>query len=208
MNCQDLALWYLRLNGFLTVTNFVLHPPRRDSQLTEADIVAVRFPYRAELDDNSPIDDPEFTRVGDKPYFAIAEIARSECKLNQPWTKQSTVIQLLRNFGPLPLEEIQTVSTAWSQDGVHSSRTFHCSFLCFGTKRSHDLEERYPKVPQKTWIELIDFFDKRFSTYFFRKLDHDQWGLVGNALWNLWKTSRRERDAFAKAIREKFNLPT
>ena len=87
MKSNDLAVWYLRLNGFLTVPNFVLHPQRHGSQLTEADIVGVRFPHRAEFDNHTEADDQRFAMRIDKPYFIIAESTNGMCKLNDPWTE-------------------------------------------------------------------------------------------------------------------------
>src|ERR1035438_1103189 len=86
MKPEDVAAWYFRLNGFFTITNFVLHPSRRGPQRTEADIVGIRFPHRAEFPDGPGGDDPEFARCRDKPYFVIAESTISPCKLNGPWT--------------------------------------------------------------------------------------------------------------------------
>jgi len=46
---EQLAYWYLRLNGFLSISNFVVHPDTGGQQRTDVDILGVRFPYRAEL---------------------------------------------------------------------------------------------------------------------------------------------------------------
>jgi hypothetical protein len=42
---EQLAYWYLRLNGFFPLTNFVLHHHGTgERHSSDADIVAVRFP--------------------------------------------------------------------------------------------------------------------------------------------------------------------
>jgi hypothetical protein len=46
---EKLVYWYLRLNGFLTIENFVVHPDQSREQRTDVDIIGVRFPFRAEL---------------------------------------------------------------------------------------------------------------------------------------------------------------
>jgi hypothetical protein len=46
---ERVAYWYFRLNGFLQIENFVLHPAGGGSQRTDADLLAVRFPDRKEL---------------------------------------------------------------------------------------------------------------------------------------------------------------
>ena len=45
---EKVAYWYFRLNGYLQIENFVIHPGRRGGQRTDADLLAVRFPHRAE----------------------------------------------------------------------------------------------------------------------------------------------------------------
>ncbi len=43
---EGVATWYLRLNGYLTTTNFILHPEMGTVQETDVDVLAVRFPWR------------------------------------------------------------------------------------------------------------------------------------------------------------------
>ncbi len=46
---EKVAYWYFRLNGFLQIENFVVHPTRQGSQRTDADLLAIRFPDRKEF---------------------------------------------------------------------------------------------------------------------------------------------------------------
>src|SRR4030042_5270975 len=58
INSEDLAYWYFRLNGFLTIQNLVVHQNSGSQQETEIDIIAARFPYRTELPENeNPMQD-------------------------------------------------------------------------------------------------------------------------------------------------------
>ena len=57
---EDLGYWYFRLNGCLTTTNFVVHPEEGQEQRTDVDVLAARFPYRAELLLNPMEDDIPF----------------------------------------------------------------------------------------------------------------------------------------------------
>lgn len=41
---EELVYWYLRLNGFFIINNFVLHHDTA-SRTSDADLLAVRFPY-------------------------------------------------------------------------------------------------------------------------------------------------------------------
>jgi hypothetical protein len=49
LNAERLAYWYLRLNGFMTIDNFVLHDKSKKgiAHRTDADIYGVRFPFRS-----------------------------------------------------------------------------------------------------------------------------------------------------------------
>src|SRR5262245_60877427 len=61
---EELVYWYLRLNGFIPLTNFVLH---RDEvhRTSDADVVAVRFPHVFEEIGGQPHDwDEQFERWG------------------------------------------------------------------------------------------------------------------------------------------------
>jgi hypothetical protein len=45
---EDLALLYLRLNGFFVTGGFIAHSPVHGQNLTEIDALAIRMPYSAE----------------------------------------------------------------------------------------------------------------------------------------------------------------
>src|SRR6476661_7318065 len=91
---EKVAYWYFRLNGFLQIENFVVHPGRRGAQRTDADLLAVRFPYRAER----LFDDPNDVMADDEHLLAlshdqidvlIVEVKTNQpCTLNGPWTRQ------------------------------------------------------------------------------------------------------------------------
>jgi hypothetical protein len=57
---EELVYWYLRLNGFFPITNFVLHHNEANWQ-GDTDLVAVRFPHVSEDIGGRPEDwDPRF----------------------------------------------------------------------------------------------------------------------------------------------------
>jgi hypothetical protein len=46
---EDIASWYFRLNGFLSIPGFVIHPDEcRRHPRTEADLMGGRFPHSTE----------------------------------------------------------------------------------------------------------------------------------------------------------------
>ena len=42
---EKIAYWFFRINGCLTITNFLVHHERRGHFSTEVDVLAVRFPH-------------------------------------------------------------------------------------------------------------------------------------------------------------------
>jgi hypothetical protein len=75
VSSEALGYWFLRLNGFLTIPNFVVHPDTGSQQGTDVDVLGVRFPYRKENRQRPMRDSDRFTRPNrDKAYVALAEI--------------------------------------------------------------------------------------------------------------------------------------
>ena len=85
---EDLAYWYLRLNGCFTIPNFVVHPDSGTNQKTDIDVLAVRFPFRDELLDMR--DDGFFERSGAHTLVLLAEVKTSRCSLNESWLKSKS----------------------------------------------------------------------------------------------------------------------
>lgn len=75
---ERLAFWFLRLNGFLTIPNFIVHPerPREDRaypQQTDVDVLGVRFPFRAE-NRMRPMPDFELFAAEKRPMVVLSEV--------------------------------------------------------------------------------------------------------------------------------------
>jgi len=73
---EKLAYWYLRLNGFLTIENFIVHPDDRGCQRTDVDILGVRFPNRSELFYYPMEDDNRLLSLSNKTLFILAEVKK------------------------------------------------------------------------------------------------------------------------------------
>ena len=110
-----IANLYFRLNGFLGVEYFVLHPQdRKHSQRTDADFYGVRFQYHTEL---TMEDDAPFKNSRKNPLFVIAEITRGTCKLNGPWTDPANenMQYVLRAIGAFRHGEINAIAQSLSR---------------------------------------------------------------------------------------------
>jgi|SRR5712671_2154316 len=206
MNAEQLAAWYFRLNGFFTITNFVLHPSRRGAQRTDADIAGIRFPYRSEFPDGVGGDDPEFNHHPGKTYFVIAEVKRGRCVLNGPWTDEmkQNMHAILGDLGPFRKEDIESVAHSLYQSGTYDDNNIYCSLFCVGDIPNPEIAQKYPNVPQRSWEDVCHFLFDRFKEYQFRKADHDSWDQYGKNLWDSWLDKTREQ--FVANIRHQIGL--
>ena len=53
---EELAYWYLRLNGFFPITNFVVHNPTNPGKAPDIDVLAIRLPHVEEKIGGQPSD--------------------------------------------------------------------------------------------------------------------------------------------------------
>jgi hypothetical protein len=185
---EQVAYWYFRLNGFFQIENFVVHPERRGAQRTEADLLAVRFPHRAER----LFDDPNDIMADDKDRLwlsqdlidvLIVEVKRNQpCTLNGPWTQQDrqNVHRVLAAIGCLPSNRIEKAAADIYRAGLHTSgRTLRVRLVAVGRDRSDDLAARYPDVIQLIWADLLAFIWNRFHIYRQQKTQVGQWDAEG-----------------------------
>jgi hypothetical protein len=158
LDAEKVAYWYFRLNGFLQIENFVVHPERRGSQRTDADLLGVRFPFRAErlFDDPNDImadDDQRLMLSRDLIDVVIAEVKRNQpCTLNGPWTQRdgNNVHRVLPAIGCLPHLSIPEASACIYEDRVAVFGGIRIRLIAVGRNESAELSEPYPEVLQLT----------------------------------------------------------
>ncbi|MBF0268792.1 MAG: hypothetical protein HQL44_09375 [Alphaproteobacteria bacterium] len=178
---EKVAYWYFRLNGFLQIENFVVHPERRGSQRTDADLLAVRFPYRAErlFDDPNDImadDVAGLSLSRDQIEVVIVEVKTNQpCTLNGPWTQsdRKNIHRVLAAVGCLPHADIDQAATNLYEKGLHDAHnSLRIRLVAVGKDRSIGLGTKYPQVKQLIWK---DFTYKRLHSYRQQKKDVHQW---------------------------------
>ncbi|MBR1236629.1 hypothetical protein [Bradyrhizobium sp. AUGA SZCCT0182] len=191
---EKVAYWYFRLNGFLQIENFVVHPERRGGQRTDADLLAVRFPHRAErlFDNPNDImadDEHRLALSRDLIDVVVAEVKTNQrCTLNGPWTlqEQQNVHRVLAAIGCFPPGGIDEAAADIYRAGIHQSDLgLRVRLVAVGRDRSDDLTGRYPGVSQLIWPELCAFIWHRLHTYRNQKTDVHQWDAEGRKLKRL-----------------------
>ena len=202
---ETVGYWYFRLNGFMTIANFVLHPDEAANQRSDADIIGIRFPYRAELLRDPMRDDDVFTAI-EKPFIALAEIKRGHCEINRTYLNpaEQNVQRLLRAVGVFHLNLLDEVAESIYETGGYSSNEYCISFCCLGETQNPHIEERYPDALQILWDDILPFIYRRFKVYRSRKYDHPQWDEIGKLLWNI-SAQFRDVDQFSQFVKTLWN---
>jgi hypothetical protein len=215
---ERLAYWFFRVNGFLTIENFVVHREEGGSQGTDADLLGVRFPHRQELrldDDRFMRDYPHFDAVyagpDPKPLLALVEVKADECALNGPWTqpRRGNMQRVLRAAGLLAGEEEVARAAARLYDNPGGDNRGHNAYdgpSCYvrmyavGDRVPRGFALRHPNVVTLTWRQILAFLHRRFRDYQRQKADHKQWDDVGRALWDA-ALARESVDDFVADVR-------
>lgn len=198
---QKVAYWYFRLNGFLTMENFILHPDRKGPARTDADLYGVRFPHRNELD--MP-DDTPFEKETNKPLFVLVEITCGECKLNGPWTDKDrkNVEYVLEAIGAFPQGVQKRIANAVYEQSFYDDEVREVRLVAVGRNRNEELQRTRPQLVQLFLDDMLRFIYGRFDSYERAKKDHSQWDQCGH---NLWDEFRKHGDpkSFASFISRK-----
>jgi hypothetical protein len=193
-----IANLYFRLNGFLHVENFDLHPEnRKHSRRTDADFYGVRFQYHSEL---TMEDDAPFKNGRESPLFVIAEITRGTCKLNGPWTDpaKENMQYVLRALGAFHPDEINAIAQSLSryctypEPGANQERVIQ--LIAVGKAASKNLEKQFPSLLQIELAGMLSLIYRRFEKYTQQKADHPQLDQFGRALWD--EAEKHEHDTF------------
>src|SRR5437763_2513848 len=107
MNSSEwLGLWYLRLNGYFTLPNFVAHGRR--GPLTEVDVLGARFPHSREFED-----DPTLHIPADRIDIVFAEAkAKRIDELNGPWgsPEKGALDYVLKRVGLVKEEDLKALA--------------------------------------------------------------------------------------------------
>jgi uncharacterized protein with GYD domain len=185
LKAEEVAYWFFRLNGFLATSNFVVHPNTPGRQLTDIDVLGVRFPERAEFTEEGLEDSDIFRAIGNVPFIAIVEVKTGECQINSTLRNRDNgnVQRVLRSLGALPRQRVEIAAQEIYSEGAYMADGYHVSLCAIGEYTSQDLTDNFPQALQITWDTALDFIYRRFGEYRNRKWDHEQWDTAGKVLW-------------------------
>lgn len=196
---ERLAYWYLRLNGFLQIENFIVHNDSSHLQRTDADLLAVRFRHRCELemtDEVRLVDSDSFARV------VIGEVKRGPCSLNGPWCDPSrqNVQRVLRAIGCFDETEVEAPALALYRQERYKTTLIDCQLAAFGESTNGQLGSG---VCQITFEEMLAFLYRRFKAYREQKSNlAPYWPEDGQNLHDCVEGAANRKDFVAKCRRQ------
>jgi len=199
MNPERIAYWFFRLNGCATITNFVIHPDRRGSQRTDVDVLAIRFPHRAELlTSGDPMPDHSVFNSDGSIDIIFAEVKHGFCRLNGPWTNPSdeNMQRVLFAVGAFDLSRVVEVAQALYHQGIYQDDIYRVRLFAMGERKNDAI---LSAAVQLTWDEILKFIFERFTSYQAQKSHHSQWDSTGTWLYDL--ASRQTREEFIETVR-------
>ena len=215
INPEDVAYWFFRLNGCLTTTNFIPHKPDGSGAYTDGDVIAVRFPHRAELDESAQgaLEDHDLFQKRaqeNRIQFFLVEVKFGDTlpKLNATWLKGQTVLkEFLKSFGLFPSNQIDEVTSQLFDEWRYLDDQFDARIIIVSKHRISPTQHMpLPPNQQITWQEdVLPFIYKRFNSYWQLKRHHPQWDQVGHSLYSLATTESKSKNDFVEAMMERMN---
>lgn len=213
LTTERVAYWYFRLNGFFQIENFIVHSSGSSGQRTDADLLAVRFPYRKELDRDSdcPMQDDRTTLQLEpsKIQIMIVEVKTNQpCTLNGPWSasEKENVQRVLDAIGCLE-DDVELAADAIYKRGSYSDDKLSIRLVAVGRDLNGELASRFENVIQLTWNHVLEFIWERFTKFERQKTDIEQWDEVGKELHTLSKQSGSNQE-FSKGVLFKLGIDT
>jgi len=187
---EDVASWYFRLNGFLSIPGFIVHPDVvRRHPMTEADLIAVRFPHSTEVIANRHMtDDTRLTALAtsSQVLFLLVEVKTDLCRINGPWSDEEAgnMQRVVRRLGFSDERAIQGIAAAMYKDLRWEDDKYVLQYTTIGKRKNDGLQRQYPRLVQVIWPEISDFLFKRFKAFPQKlpsdaRLVHEQWPTFG-----------------------------
>jgi hypothetical protein len=200
---EDVACWFFRLNGCLTIRDFILHPDRRGSQRTDADVLALRFPWRTEQD----MVDHQMFRHLERPTLFLTEVKSAGlCRLNGPWTDRAAgnVGRVLTAIGCYQDAEAGRAAEALYGPGSYRGSHVDASLVAVAEHESDELAHAAPSTVQLVWDDIFAFILERFRLYRAQKAHHPQWDGAAQSLYRMATRPHMELDQFRTVVRQAF----
>ena len=203
---EHVASWYFRLNGFLSIPGFVVHPDVvRRFPMTEADLIAVRFPYSREVVAERPMtDDAALTDLAQplQNLFLLVEVKTDLCNINGPWSDPvaGNMQRVIRRLGFVEPERIEQIASEMYSHLRWEDANTVLQYVAVGKRDNDGRQRQFPRLTQIVRDQIADFLYDRFQQ-FPEKLPsdgrtvHEQWPDFGRAFGRGFRKMASPRDA-------------
>jgi hypothetical protein len=188
LNAEDIAYWYLRLNGFLCLRNFLVHGDRRGEDRTEIDVVGVRFRHRREHLSRPMIDDDWIERAK-RTIVVFCDAKKGAYGFNRAWVNHRRKIMesFLALVGVIPREIWDRVARDLYDNGrSEPSPDLLITALLVHHDPQRQVSLRWKGAAVVQLGQALQFIHRRLNAYDVIKRSHDQWESSGHSLWWLY----------------------
>lgn len=211
---EDVATWYFRLNGFLSLPGFIVHPDQPSKHpRTEADLLGVRFPHSREfICERQMEDDGLLTRLdptGSHAVFILVEVKADRCKINGPWSDQQSanMQRVIRRLGFAGEHSIDKIAAQMYESARWENTEYVLQYICVGRVKKFGLQNRFPHLCQIDWGEIAAFLWSRFEKFPEKLPDgkpvHHQWPDFGRKYGEWFKSNMENRHDITKENHER-----
>lgn len=208
---------YLRLNGYFTVPNFIVHAaddPERVSSgtvgnYTEVDIIGVRMPYSHEITGTLHIENHSVLTEGadGRTDVVIAEIKSSAAnKPNRVWHHpgaNKVARYIVRFVGLYPENEVQTVGDAIATGFRYEDHRCRFRYILFGEEMNPHFRDK--GVSYITFRQVIEFIVRIRGECWIRKnigvaSAHNQWDDLLTGIFAIANDTRQSAEERVRSI--------
>jgi hypothetical protein len=201
LNAEDVAYWYLRLNGFLCLRNFLVHGDRRGEDRTEIDVVGVRFRYRREHL-SKPMFDDVWVERAEQTIVVFCDAKKGANDFNSAWLNQRRQIieSFLALIGVIPGGLWDRVARELYDNGCSEpSPDLLITALLIHHDPQQQVSLRWKAAKVIQIAHALQFIHRRFKAYDMIKRSHGQWEPSGHSLWRLYDRHHWSEDDFVNA---------
>jgi hypothetical protein len=201
---ETIAYWFFRLNGCLTIPNFIAHPDTKGGKKTDADVLAVRFPYRRELNTfKRKLIDHDFfenSQIRNKVHLIITEVkgGQKNCQFNPSWMDPTKRIfqHILEAIGVWQTDnEVNAIAHNLYDKVLFYDNNYQIQICAIGRRTSSTLSIKYPYAKQLTWAnDILPWLHHRLNDE--RKTDRSTWDDVGRDLGEVAESLTQSRQGF------------
>lgn len=163
---ETLAHWYLRLNGFFPLRDFVLHRGEGARRTRDCDLLAMRFPHVFEEvgGQASDWDRARFEGWGlnlERPLVLMVQVKTGREGTDDGAFNRPFLLQALRRTGLWTSQAAEACATAMEGAATHDTEEAQVAKLLVASHPRRS-EERYRML---SLSEALAFIQARFQTY-------------------------------------------